>query len=558
MECFIKTSYPLLGKYLIELEDGDINAKLVEEKDLYPIVLYTRNQIILALKNVEDPESWESATVHDILSPSLFIVHYSSDGTFNGVSRNAMKPMPGFEEREVEPGCPEVNVWMVGDLVLARWTEDNVWYKASITAAYPNGCYYVYFMDYGNNDTVTGANIVGSVDNIPDGDSVDVHVDQDTMKMVATSNYVREVVLETQAETEMSGLTVTVDNTKEVREEPAQYPNVDGEGILPRALQCDICCNLVTRAMRLACNKTPVCWGCAVKTITGSHKCWVCSEKVPNASSHLVQDQKLRDDVDVFTATGFYDDKEDGDQATKPTPETNEPYQLHDSLDFSSMMRTENGVNVLTGTKLMTVMNVPDPAGITKLKDGRLLVCCTSDNSVRVINSQGVTEGKLKSGCLGSKDFFAPSDIITRSNGEVVVCDKKGLHLFDTDLKFKKMIGKTYIDEAYGLAEDEEGRILTIHRSLGRQPPANDQCRPFITYILFIMIMEEDEDVVDKCIEMEELKEAAVAEMMEVSKIQERLESQLRTITYMMGCIYITGENFKTLPISGFIKCSFH
>ena len=137
-----------------------------------------------------------------------------------------------------------------------------------------------------------------------------------------------------------------------------------------------------------------------------------------------------------------------------------------------------------------------------------------------------------------------------------MVCDKKGLHLFDTDLKFKKMIGKTYIDEAYGLAEDEDERILTIHRSLGKQPPANDQCKPFITYILFIMIMEEDEDVVEKCIEMEELKEAAVAEMMEVSGELDRLESQLRTITYTMGCIYITGNLYS--PLLGVITYVFY
>jgi len=39
-------------------------------------------------------------------------------------------------------------------LFSAMWSEDGVWYKARIDAILQNGLYFVFFLEYGNTDTV--------------------------------------------------------------------------------------------------------------------------------------------------------------------------------------------------------------------------------------------------------------------------------------------------------------------------------------------------------------------------------------------------------------------
>merc|ERR1719186_2568185 len=76
---------------------------------------------------------------------------------------------------------------------------------------------------------------------------------------------------------------------------------------IPASLQCCLCRNTCRKGMRLTCDNSPVCWGCAVKEITRGHVCWQCGEKNITSDSHLVRDQVLRTFVEQFITTGKLD-----------------------------------------------------------------------------------------------------------------------------------------------------------------------------------------------------------------------------------------------------------
>lgn len=63
--------------------------------------------------------------------------------------------------------CPHI----VGDVVIARWSEDEVWYNAVIESIDDaTGDAHVTFTDYGNSATVSSNKIVATANDIPDGE----------------------------------------------------------------------------------------------------------------------------------------------------------------------------------------------------------------------------------------------------------------------------------------------------------------------------------------------------------------------------------------------------
>ena len=58
--------------------------------------------------------------------------------------------------------------------------------------------------------------------------------------------------------------------------------------------------------------------------------------------------------------------------------------------------------------------------------------------------------------------LHSPSDVLVCMNGDVVIIDKKGLHLFDASLKFTKTLTSEFAGECAGLTEDDQGNILTL------------------------------------------------------------------------------------------------
>merc|ERR1719244_885552 len=89
-----------------------------------------------------------------------------------------------------------------------------------------------------------------------------------------------------------------------------------------------------------------------------------------------------------------------------------------------------------------------------------MVVACKDANCVSRYNINGEFLGVVKPG----REFVKPSDILTLASGELVVRDDRGIQLFGSDLQFIKFVAEEWIDRCFGLAEDDEGRIITINQ----------------------------------------------------------------------------------------------
>ena len=76
--------------------------------------------------------------------------------------------------------------WREGDVCLARWSQDGVWYRAKISCLFnlevggPAFTAAVCFVDYGNEERVLGQNLVASLEEVPCEDLVDEFVLEET------------------------------------------------------------------------------------------------------------------------------------------------------------------------------------------------------------------------------------------------------------------------------------------------------------------------------------------------------------------------------------------
>ena len=54
-----------------------------------------------------------------------------------------------------------------GSDCVARWSEDQVWYRAQVAEVRPSGEFLVVFTDYGNSDLVEEGGILAGVEELP-------------------------------------------------------------------------------------------------------------------------------------------------------------------------------------------------------------------------------------------------------------------------------------------------------------------------------------------------------------------------------------------------------
>ena len=64
----------------------------------------------------------------------------------------------------------------VGDECYARWSEDEVWYRARVLELLDTGDYKVLFLDYGNQDIVRPGAVVQKAEDIPKNQELDENV----------------------------------------------------------------------------------------------------------------------------------------------------------------------------------------------------------------------------------------------------------------------------------------------------------------------------------------------------------------------------------------------
>jgi len=199
-------------------------------------------------------KSWVQAVIHSIPSASLYIVKLAGGG-FHGVPPTHLKPSKALD-------CSNTS-WKVGDIAIARWSQDNTWYNVEIMEKYNrynrNG-YLVKFSDYGNQDVVQEGDIVLSSRYIPDGNCVDLNVNQEE------------------------------DFSEAITEVDVEKKSSNKDPDISSSLECSLCSRCPPRKLyRLACDGRPVCWGCGVKQINVKHACWVCKARATSTSGHLVK-----------------------------------------------------------------------------------------------------------------------------------------------------------------------------------------------------------------------------------------------------------------------------
>merc|ERR1740137_93525 len=197
-------------------------------------------------------------------------------------------------------------------------------------------------------------------------------------------------------------------------------------------------------------------------------------------------------------------------------------------LDFLSVATLgPDGVAVLAAQETLVIKDLAGPIGVTVLADGSLAVVCRGGNCVSRYSMGGEFLGNIMPG----REFVKPSDILTLASGEVAVRDERGIQLFDGHLQFVQFVAEEWIDRCFGLAEDDEGRIITINCNANCVESLVKITNSGCTDVFFIDVASNK---VIKRIEMVDLIEDSV----ELLKIQPEM-SACRFLAYHSNKLYV-------------------
>ena len=210
---------------------------------------------------------------------------------------------------------------------------------------------------------------------------------------------------------------------------------------------------------------------------------------------------------------------------------------------FSSFLSQED--SPLKAKATLTIKNVEGPMGVTVLPDRSLLVVCKGANKVSRYSQAGEFLGVLKPG----RELVKPSDILTLHSGELVVRDDRGIQLFGSDLQFTKFVAEESIDLCYGLAEDDEGRIITINQNSSNY---NVGCVVKITAVntTDVFFIDKMTNTVVRRIEMVDLITDAVDLIggnlepdLSACRVLNYRNKKLYVVDHGLDCIFILNED---------------
>ena len=155
---------------------------------------------------------------------------------------------------------------------------------------------------------------------------------------------------------------------------------------------------------------------------------------------------------------------------------------------------------------------VSKPIGMCLLQSGNIVIASTGEHMVKIFTPEGRFVRQVHP---PKHPFVRPTDMVTLLSGQFVVRDNTRVQVFSDDGEFiKNMWQDKGKDMCYGLAQDKEGRLITIMES----------SRPKRTELLFFDL---DSGELVKKIEMEDI-------------ITNKALSKCRFLTYQLGNLYIT------------------
>jgi len=440
-------------------------------------------------------------------------------------------------------------LWTPGDFCFAKWEEDNIWYNAKVLLYFDaEKKYSVQFTDYGNEDLVGTNNMVKKCTDIPEGELIDDYV-LGAFEVKKPENELAEPeTKEDKPATLPDPLSPlrrpsflsrepVSDPLSEVRVDDAHQSTPRSEASLllklpelspvPPSLQCILCKKLAKRAMVLSCSHDLVlCWNCGVMKINVGAKrmCWVCQEE-NIGTNHMVRREELREAIDTFTKTGVLPSPKPeetiGDQ--QPQEDSSQPFDL-----LPLLRPGPEDVPTLHLSKVLKI-DLQDPVGVARLMDGTILILdnSSSDGFVRYDDIGNFIEH------VGPR-LRSPSDVLVCRNGDLVITDRKGLHLFDKSLNFTKTLTSEFVGEYMGLTEDDEGNVLTLHRKESKGYGKNMSKRT--TSIIFL---DRESGARKKIFDLEDFISEAIEDLGS-GHPGELLMSECCSVKFKFGKIYIT------------------
>jgi len=286
-------------------------------------------------------------------------------------------------EEESDTRLDNEQAWSAGETCLARWEVDGVWYRAKVVEASSGRSTRVLFVDYGNQDDATA--LVRTAAELGEDDVKD----QDA---VENQTFEGDDAKPAEADVEESGeIELKDDDISE--------------------LACCVCAKLKKAMHRVQCDRSPVCWNCAVKKITSNkHTCWRCSASSVSSESHLVKDPVLDLCAREYLARGKLN--------AADLEELRQSRLGHVGLDLGSLVT--NGV--LMARKQLVIL-AKQPVGVAIAEDEVLVV---SQGNVLRFSKQGEARGHLTS----AKPLKHPSDILRLSSGRLAVAHAEGVAFF--------------------------------------------------------------------------------------------------------------------------------
>jgi len=202
----------------------------------------------------------------------------------------------------------------------------------------------------------------------------------------------------------------------------------------------------------------------------------------------------------------------------KPKPYTAKSVQSFlppGPLDLSNLVPGSK----LTGLRMLSIEegvkeeSLHKPIGMCLLLDGNIAVASTFENKVKIYSPEGRFMTQVS---CPEPPFDRPSDMVTLHSGQFVVRDNSRVQVFRNNGSFLKTMWQDKGQDryrCYGLAQDKEGRLVTIMESR----------RPRNTSLQFFNVTTGE---LVKVIKMEDIANKAL--------------SKCRFLTYQQDKFYIT------------------
>jgi len=548
----------------------------------------------VTVKKGED-NTWHKAVIHEVIAPDkLYIVRYEGNGQYGGAPPEDV--VLGWGNQEfMKDACTqqveneEVDLkWNVGDQCIARWSVDNVWYNAKIVGV-GHGNIIVKFVDYGNEDNVIPEHVLKTVDEIPPHSFIDENVD----KVGKNYQVKSEVILSNKVTSPRDDISEFKNKPTEKAPRPLRPGSHVQAKILAKAVSAATgsCLGGTRETKQFIISDKDSEQKLAIKT-REAERCSV-NAGVKERTDPRIDGQKNYRNVKVErgvlpdapcvvkcsedgvwyngmvtevygdgTALVYFVDygnseRVKGENIVRgpdhiPLGERVDSH-VHGvaageegvkNISFLSLCRMKDGMSSLACKEIMTIHDLQGPVGVTILPDKSMVVACKDANCVSRYNINGEFLGYLQPG----REFVKPSDILSLSSGELVVRDERGLQLFGTQLKFVKCVAEKWIDHCFGLAEDDEGKIVTINHNPSSEDSTTKITAPNTTDVFFI---DKISDRVLKRIEMvdliidaaESLQNQSLQPEMSFCKSLAFRNKKLYVVDHGLDCIFILSKD---------------